>query len=179
MIKLLLLAFVFLVGGLLAVIATRPANFRVSRSATIAAPPAAVFAHVNDFRRWEAWSPWAKMDPNSRAEFAGPESGVGAEFSWAGNNQVGEGRQRIVESRPPELVRIRIDFIKPFTASNDVELTFVPEGDGTRVTWTMSGVNNFMGKAVSLVMDCDKMVGPQFEQGLANLKSVAERGTTL
>ncbi len=158
---------------LLVVVATRPDTFTVTRSAVLAAPPAAIFAQVNSFRRWEAWSPWAKLDPQSKATFDGPESGTGATFHWSGNAEVGEGTQRIVESRPDELVRIKIDFVKPFEGTSDVELTFEPEADGTRVTWTMTGKQNFVGKAMSLVMDCDKMIGPKFEEGLANLGAVA------
>ncbi len=158
---------------LLVVIATRPDTFTVTRSAVLAAPPAAIFAQVNNFRRWEAWSPWARLDPQSKATFDGPESGAGATFHWSGNAEVGEGTQRIVESQPDELVRIRIDFVKPFQGTSDVELTFEPEANGTRVTWTMTGKQKFVGKAMSLVMDCDKMIGPKFEEGLATLGAVA------
>ena len=159
---------------LIVVVTTRPDEFCFSRSAAIAAPPAAVFEHVNDFHKWDAWSPWAKLDPNSKATFEGAPSGQGAIFKWSGNSEVGVGQQTIVESRAPELVRIKLDFVQPFTASNDVEFTFKPEGSGTRVTWTMSGKNNFISKAMSLVMDCEGMVGPMFERGLASMKSVVE-----
>ncbi|MFZ4765766.1 MAG: SRPBCC family protein [Roseimicrobium sp.] len=174
MIKKLLLILVAIIAALIVVVTTRPDDFRFSRSTNIAAPPTVVFEHVNDFHKWDAWSPWAKLDPNSKATFEGSPSGQGAIFKWAGNGEVGEGQQTIVESRAPELVRIKLEFTKPFTATNDVEFTFKPEGSGTRVTWTMSGKNNFIGKAISLVMDCEKMVGPMFEKGLASMKTVAE-----
>jgi hypothetical protein len=174
MFKKTLLVLVALLVVLLIVILNQPDDFSLSRSTAIAAPPATVHAHVNDFRKWEAWSPWAKLDPNSTAIFEGAESGKGAIFKWSGNNEVGEGKQEIVESKPGELVRIKIDFTKPFEGSNDVEFSFMPEGSGTLITWSMSGKNNFIGKCISLIMDCETMVGPMFEQGLANLKSVAE-----
>jgi len=157
-------------------VATRPAQFRISRSAVISAPPATVFALVNDFHRWEGWSPWAKLDPNVKNTFEGPASGKGAVFAWAGNNQVGEGRMTITESRPSELVLIRLDFFKPFAAVNTTEFKFTPQAGGTMVSWTMSGENKFIGKLMSFVFNCDKMVGGQFGKGLAQMKSIAEGG---
>ena len=162
-------------GGVEAVvIATRPSDFRVSRSATIAAPPETVFPHVNELKKWDAWSPWAKLDPNAKNTFAGPPAGKGAAMSWAGNNDVGEGKMTISESRPNELVQFKLEFYKPMAGNCDAEFTFKPEGNGTTVTWTMTGKNNFMAKAISLVMDCDAMVGGQFEKGLASMKAIAE-----
>jgi hypothetical protein len=158
----------------LVAVATRPADFRITRSATIPASPAAVFAQVNDFHNWEAWSPWAKMDPDAKAAFDGPTSGPGSMFHWAGNSKVGEGNMTITESRPNDLIRIDLEFLKPFAAKNLTEFTFKPVGDATNVTWSMSGKNNFMAKAFNLFVNCDKMVGGQFEHGLANIKSVVE-----
>jgi uncharacterized protein YndB with AHSA1/START domain len=140
----------------------------------MSAPPEAVFAHVNDYHKWDAWSPWAKLDPNAKATFEGPTSGTGATMTWSGNDKVGEGRQTIVESRPDEVIRIKLDFLKPFKATSTAEFTFKPEGDQTVVTWSMYGKNDFMGKAVSLFMDCDKMVGSEFEKGLASMKAIVE-----
>lgn len=156
------------------VVATRPDDFRVTRSATMAATPAVIFEQVNDFHKWDAWSPWAKLDPNSKVVFEGPTSGKGAIFKWSGNNEVGEGQQTIIDSRPAELVQIKLDFIRPFAGTNTVDFTFKPEGPNTLVTWSMYGKNNFIGKAMSLVMDCDKMLGGFFEKGLASLKSIVE-----
>lgn len=174
MIRKILIGLAVLILGLVVVVAFQPADFRVTRSAEIDAPPAVVFGQVNDFHKWEAWSPWAKMDPAAKNTFAGPPAGEGASFSWAGNHEVGEGMMTITESRPPELVKLRLEFKKPFEGTSDTEFLFQPEGEGTRVTWTMSGTNNFLGKAIGLLMNCDKMIGPQFEQGLANMKQIAE-----
>jgi len=155
------------------VVAMQPAGFRVTRFATIGAPPAIVFSHVNDLHNWEAWSPWAKLDPAAKNTYDGASFGVGAGFGWSGNNQVGHGHMTITESKPCELVRIKLEFLKPFKAINTAEFTFKPEGDGTGVTWSMTGQRNFVMKAFGLFMDCDKMCGDQFEKGLAQLNSVA------
>jgi uncharacterized protein YndB with AHSA1/START domain len=158
----------------LAIVATRPSEFRVARTATIAAPAPAVFAQVNDFHRWGAWNPWAKIDPAMKQTYEGAPAGVGAIYMWAGNNEVGEGRMTIIESRPSDLIRITLEFQKPFRATNTAEFTFEPEGDRTVVTWSMRGRNNFIVKTVHLFMDMDKMVGGNFEKGLADMKSVVE-----
>jgi hypothetical protein len=170
------------VSGLLAAIivafvilaAMQPADFRVARSAKMAAPPATVFAQVNDFHAWDAWSPWAKLDPNAKTTFEGPTSGTGASFAWAGNDKVGVGRQTIVESRPDELIRIKLEFEKPFKDTCTAEFKFEPKDDQTLVTWSMFGKRGFVGKAMGLMIDCDKMIGPEFEKGLANMKTIVE-----
>jgi uncharacterized protein YndB with AHSA1/START domain len=169
-----LLTLAAIIVGLLIVIAMQPAEFRVERSATIPAPPEEVFAQVNDFHAWKEWSPWAKLDPQSKETYEGSEAGTGAIFKWSGNNEVGEGMMTVTDSQPNELIRIKLDFIRPFAATNTAEFTFKPEGDQTRVTWSMFGQNTFMGKAIHLVMDMDKMVGGNFEQGLAQMKSAVE-----
>jgi hypothetical protein len=174
MLKFILIGLVTLLVVFLIVVALQPADFRITRTATIAAPAAIVFEQVNDFHKWNAWSPWAKLDPNAKNTFEGPPAGVGSGFAWAGNNQVGEGRMTITESRPNELVLIKLEFFKPFAATNTTEFTFKPEGNQTAVTWSMFGRNNFIGKAMSLIMNCDKMIGGQFEQGLANIKAIVE-----
>ena len=157
------------------VIARRPDDFRVTRSATIAAAPSAVFAEVDDFHRWKAWSPWERMDPALQRTYEGPASGPGAIYRWVGNDQVGEGSMTILESRPGELVRIALVFIKPFASTCTAEFAFAPTADGkTTVTWSMAGKNNFMAKVACLFMDMDKMVGGQFEQGLGNLAAVVQ-----
>jgi hypothetical protein len=158
-------------------IATRPSTFSVSRSATISATPAAVFAQVNDFHKWDAWSPWAKMDPNAKSTFEGSPSGKGAKFHWDGNKNVGAGNMTITESMPNDHIRIRLEFVRPFAGVNDTLFTFKPIGDKTNVTWTMSGRYNFIMKGMSLFMDCEKMVGPQFEKGLASMEEAAKSGT--
>lgn len=158
----------------LIIVATRPSDFRVTRSAAIAAPPEHVFPHVNELRNWEVWNPWGKMDPNCKMTYDGPAAGVGASYALAGNNQVGEGRSTITESKPNQLVRFRLEFARPMKATNTAEFTFQPDGDQTVVTWTMTGKNNFIGKAFGLVVNFDKMCGGQFEKGLAQMKSLAE-----
>lgn len=175
MIAKILIAIAVVLAVLAVVIAMRPDEFRVSRSASVAVPPAKVFTQVNDLRKWEGWSPWAKIDPGMKKNYQGPEAGAGAGYSWAGNSQVGEGNMTITESRPDELVRMRLEFLKPFKGTNDVEFTFKPEGNRTVVTWAMSGRNNFMSKAMGLFMNCEKMVGGQFEQGLSQMKAAAEK----
>jgi hypothetical protein len=174
MFKKILLGLAAVIAVFVVVVALQPSHFTYSRSATIAAAPAAVFPHVNDLRQWEAWSPWAKLDPKMKVTYSGPSAGVGAVSAWAGNNDVGEGSMTVTESRPSELVRFRLDFVKPFAATNTAEFTFKPEGNGTVVTWSMSGENNFVCKAVGLFMNCDKMIGAEFEKGLADLKKVVE-----
>jgi len=178
MLKIILIALAVIVVVFVVIVAVQPSDFRITRSATIAAPPEAVFAQVNDLHNWEAWSPWAKLDPAAKSTYEGPAAGVGAAFAWSGNNKIGEGRMTVIESRPDELVRFKLDFLKPFKASNTAEFTFKPEGNQTAVTWSMYGKNNFLSKAVGLFMNCDKMVGGQFEQGLAQMNSVTEAATT-
>ena len=154
--------------------AMQPSDFRVTRTGTISAPASAIFAQVNDLQKWDAWSPWAKLDPEAKNSFEGPTSGTGAIMRWSGNNKVGQGSMTIIESRPDEFIRFKLEFLKPFAATNTAEFTFNSENDQTTVTWSMYGKNTFMSKAIGLVMSCDKMVGGQFEKGLASLKSVVE-----
>lgn len=169
-----LIALAVLVVVFVLVVAMRPPDFRVTRTTTISAPPPVVFGQVNDFHKWGAWSPWAKLDPAMRITYDGAPAGTGATYTWVGNSHVGEGRMTITESRPSELIRIRLEFMRPFTATNAAEFTFRPEGDHTAVMWTMTGRYNFITKAIGLFMPMDKMVGGQFEEGLAQMKSVAE-----
>lgn len=172
-IKKILLSLAVVIVVFLIVVATRPADFRVERSATIAASPSALFEQVNDHRKFAVWNPFMKLDPNVKNTYSGPDSGVGAVCSWDGNSDIGAGSATITESKPGELVRQRMDWKRPMEGVATVDFTFKPEGDKTVVTWAMYGKNGFMGKAVSLFMDCDKMVGPQFEKGLAELGKVA------
>ena len=175
MLKKILLGLAAVIIVFLIVVALQPADFRISRSAVIAAPPAAVFEQINDYHKWDAWSPWAKLDPNAKNSFEGSASGVGAKFSWAGNNDVGEGSMQITDSKPNERVVMDLVFLKPFAATNTTEFTLKPEGNGTAVTWSMAGKNGFIGKAAGLFMNCDKMVGTQFEKGFENLKSIVAK----
>jgi Polyketide cyclase / dehydrase and lipid transport len=156
------------------VVAMQPSEFRVARSAIIFAPAPDVFAQVNDFHNWEAWSPWAKLDPNAKVSFAGPHSGEGAIFTWSGNSKVGEGRMTLIESKPAERIRIKLDFVKPMEGTSIAQFVFTPQGESTAVTWSMTGHNNFIAKAVCLFMNMDRMIGGDFEQGLVNLRAVVE-----
>ena len=165
---------VVIVVVLAIVVATRPSELRVARSATMAAPAPLVFAQVNDFHKWEAWSPYVKRDPGMKKSFEGAPAGVGAIYTWSGNREVGEGRTTIIESRPSELIRVELVFARPFAATSTAEFTFKPEGERTAVTWTLIGRNDFMGKAVGLVMNMDRMIGTDFESGLAQMKSIVE-----
>ncbi len=156
------------------VVAIQPEDFKIERSATINAAPDKVFEQVNDFHKWEAWSPWAKLDPAMKTAYAGPASGVGSSYSWVGNNDVGEGKMTVTQSHPNEHIAIELEFIKPFAAKNLTEFVLKPEGSATKVTWTMAGKNNFVMKAFSLVMNMDKLVGADFEKGLEQMKNVVE-----
>lgn len=169
-----LLVLAVLVAALLGVVVMQPSQFRVARTTTMTASAAAVFAEVNDFRRWQAWNPWATLDPAMAHRYEGPPAGVGAVYTWAGNGEVGEGRMTLTESRPDELIRIRLEFLRPFPGTSTAEFTFRPEGDRTAVTWSMTGTNDVVAKAVHLFVDMDRMIGGQFDRGLARMKAVVE-----
>jgi hypothetical protein len=169
-----LIALAIIVVVFVVIVALQPSEFKVVRSTTISAPAPAAFAQVNDFHKWEAWNPWGKLDPTMKQAYEGAPAGTGAIYTWSGDNEVGEGRMTITESRPSDLIRIKLEFFKPFAATNTAEFTFKPEGNQTAVRWSMTGNNNFMAKAVHLFMNMDKMVGGQFDKGLASMKSVVE-----
>lgn len=160
------------------IVALQPADFRVVRRAKITAARETVFGHVNDFHLWPEWSPWAKLDPTMQETHAGAPSGTGAIYSWQGNNKVGAGRMTILESRPPELVRIKLEFLKPFAATNTAEFTFGSANGRTEVEWAMFGKKNFFSKAFGLFVSMDKFIGADFEKGLARLKTIAEAPAT-
>jgi uncharacterized protein YndB with AHSA1/START domain len=175
MLNLILIALAVIVVVLVVVIAMQPAEFRVVRGTTISGPAPAVFAQVNDFHKWEAWNPWGKIDPVMKHTYEGAPVGTGAVYSWIGNREVGEGSMRIMESRPNDLIRINLEFFKPFAGNSIAEFTFKPEGNQTAVTWSMTGTNNFTAKAIHLFINMDKMIGGQFEKGLAAMKSIVEK----
>lgn len=172
--KKVLIVLMILIVGFIVFVNSRPSEFKVSRSLTMAASSMKVFEQVNDFHNWNAWSPWAKLDPNAKNIFEGPTSGVGAIFRWSGNNQIGEGSNTIVESKPHELIKIKLEILKPYPSTNMVEFTFQPQGEQTLVTWSMGGENNFMGKLMDVVMNFEAMIGQQFDTGLSQLKGVVE-----
>jgi hypothetical protein len=157
------------------VVALQPNDYRVTRSATMAAPAEEVFSHVNDFHKWNAWSPWAKLDPDAKNSFEGSEAGEGAVFRWSGNDEVGEGSLTILESKPNEHIGMKLEFIRPFPDSCLTEFDFQPAGNETKVTWTMLGRHpGFVSKAFCFVMNMDKMIGRDFDKGLANIKAIVE-----
>ena len=174
MLKKILLGLVVVLVALCGFIATRPSTFVVQRTATLKVSPDIAFAAVNDFHRWAEWSPWDKMDPQQKTTFEGAASGTGAKYGWSGNDQVGEGRMTIEESRANELVRIKLEFIRPFPSTSPTTFTFSPAAEGVTVTWKMDATNDFMGKAFCLFVNMDVMVGKDFDKGLADLAKVAE-----
>jgi uncharacterized protein YndB with AHSA1/START domain len=175
MIKTILLVVILLVAAVLIFAATRPDMFRVQRSASIKAPPEKIFPLINEFDRWGAWSPYEKRDPAMKRTRSGPSSGKGAVYGWEGNSQVGSGRMEITDTAPPSRVVIKLDFLKPFEAHNTAEFTLEPKGDATNVTWAMYGPANYVSKLMGVFMNMDSMIGKDFETGLANLKSIAEK----
>jgi len=174
MIKKIVFGIVAVVAAILLFAATRPADFRIERSARIAAPPEELFAMISNLRRWRDWSPWENIDPDMQRAYSGAPLGKGAVYAWEGNGDVGSGRMEIVEVDPARRVKIQLDFIAPMEAHNTAEFALQPEGDTTNVTWAMYGRNNLVGKLFGLFMDMDAMVGDAFETGLANLKKLAE-----
>lgn len=167
-----------LIAALLVTAATRPDHFRIERDALIPAPPEVVFGLLNDFHEWQRWSPWEGMDPQMQRNYSGADRGVGAVYAWQGNKKVGEGRMEIRESAPATRLVIQLDFFKPFEAHNIAEFTLRPEAAGTRVNWAMHGPSPFISKLMGLVFNFDRMVGKDFERGLANLAQASAGGVT-
>ena len=174
MIKIILLGLGAVIALILIIAAFQPGEFQVKRSLAIAAPPAVLFDQVNDHRKFVVWNPFGKLDPNVKNTFSGPATGVGSVCSWQGNRQIGAGSATIVESKPGELVRIRMDWKEPMAGVGNTDFTFKPEGGKTVVTWDMHSTNSYVGKIMCLFMNMDKMVGSQFEAGLANLQTLTE-----
>jgi uncharacterized protein YndB with AHSA1/START domain len=175
MLKTIAIAVAVVIAGVFVFAATKPDTFKVQRAANIDAPPDRIFAVLNDFRRWDAWSPWEKKDPAMKRSFGGAPSGVGARYGWEGDKNVGQGSMEIAESVPPSRLAIKLDFVKPFEAHNMVEFALEPRGQSTNVVWSMQGAMPYLSKLMSVFFDMDKMIGQDFEAGLANLKAVAEK----
>jgi Polyketide cyclase / dehydrase and lipid transport len=165
--------FAVLIVAVLAYTTTQPDIINVSRSASIQAPPETIRPLIDDFHHWTAWSPWEKRDPNLQRTFSGAAKGKGAVYEWNGNNDVGQGRMEVLDSDPSK-VTIQLDFIKPVEGHNITEFRFAPSGGATNLTWSMNGPATFLTKVMCVFIDMDDMIGPDFEAGLANLKSVAE-----
>lgn len=175
MIYAILLIIALLVVVLLVVAARKPNTFRIARSTTVNAPAKAVYAQIIDFHRWQTWSPFEKLDSSMKKTFGDVEGGVGAVYSWDGNSRAGAGRMEIVEAVPPNRVTLDLAFTRPFKAANVTEFTMQPTVDGTHVTWTMRGTNSFVQKLMCIFVSMDRLIGKDFEEGLANLKRNAER----
>lgn len=175
MLKITALVVVVLIAAVLIYAATKPDVFRVQRTASIKAPPEKIFTHINDLDRFAAWSPYERKDPNMKKTRRGPTAGQGAVEAWEGNKDVGSGQLEIIESTPPTKVTMKLDMVKPFEAHNIVEFTLAPNGDATDVTWAMHGKTPYLAKIVHVFFNVDKMVGGDFEAGLANLKAIAEK----
>jgi hypothetical protein len=175
MFKIIALVVVVLLVALLVFAATKPDTFRVQRSTSIKAAPEKIFALINDYRSWGAWSPYEKKDPAMKRSYNGATSGKGAVYAWEGNKDVGQGRMEIAESVPPSRVTIKLDFVKPFEAHNIVEFALEPQGDATNVTWAMQGPTPYFAKIIHVFFDMDSMVGKDFETGLANMQAIAEK----
>ena len=166
---------VAVVGVVLAVAVMRqPDDYKVTREIQVKVPPEAAYGLVSDFHKWDGWSPWAKLDPAMKVEYSGPANGVGAVYYWIGNSKVGEGRMTIRGAKPAERLEIDLEFVQPFPSKADTLFLFAPASEGTTVKWEMSGKHTLMSKAMCLVMSMDKMIGPDFEKGLTQLKAQAE-----
>jgi len=174
MFKKFLFLLIVVIAGLAGYVALQPDNFRIERRMMVDVPPQDVFAQVNDFHKWDDWSPWAKLDPDATVAFEGPRAGQGAVFKWAGNDKVGQGTMTLVASKPGEFVRIDVEFVKPFEGKSTSEFTFRPQGDRTQVTWASYGPMTYLTKAMCLIMNMEKMLGPDMEKGLVQMKAVAE-----
>ena len=175
MLKIMLGVIVVVVAGILILASMKPDVFRIERSASIKAPPEKVFALINDFKAWTAWSPWEKKDPAMKRSYGAITSGKGATYGWDGNNNVGQGSMEITDAVPSSKIELKLDFVKPMEGHNTVVFTLAPRGDTTQVGWMMQGPTPFIGKIIHVFMNMDKMVGGDFEAGLANLKAAAEK----
>jgi len=175
MIKTVVFLVVLLVAAVLIFAATRPDSLRVQRAASIKAPPEKIFPLISDFKRWAAWSPYEKKDPGMKRSYGGAAEGKGATYAWDGDSNVGQGRMEITDAQSPGRVAIKLDFTRPFEAHNNVVFTLLAKGDATEVTWDMQGPANYLSKLIGVFVNMDRMIGQDFEVGLANLRSVAEK----
>jgi len=175
MLKNIAIAVVVLIAAVLVFAATRPDNFRVERATSVKAPPEKIFPLITDLHSWGAWSPWEKKDPAMKRTYSGAPSGKGAVYAWEGNSKVGEGRMEITDVTPPSKVTIKLDFVKPMEGHNIAEFKLEPKGDSTNVTWTMYGPTAYVAKVMGIFVSMDEMIGKEFETGLANLRTVAEK----
>ena len=175
MLKKILIALVVVVAVILIIAATKPDTFRVERSISINAPADKIFNLINDLHAWATWSPYDKLDPAMKKTFSGSNNGVGAEYAWEGNNKAGAGSMTILESTPFSRINIQLEFLKPFKGHDTVAFTLDSVNGATNVTWAMHGPNPYMAKVIGIFCNMDKLIGKDFESGLANLKATAEK----
>ena len=175
MLKLILLLLIVAIVAFLVYIALKSADFRITRSRPMQAPPEAIFALINDLHGFNRWNPFAQNDPLLKIDYGGPQSGKGANYAWSSTGKSGQGRMEIIDSSAPSLVKMRLEFMKPFSATNTAEFSLAPAGTATAVTWSMTGRNSFMHKLMGTILNFDKMVGGEFAKGLVNLQSLVER----
>ena len=175
MLKKILLVIALLIVVVLVIAAFKPSDFNVQRTATIQASPEKIFPLINDYHNWPQWSPWEKLDPNMKRTMTGPQSGTGAVYEWEGNSKAGQGRMEITESVPSSKVGIKLDFIKPMEGHDQVQFNLQQSGNATTVTWTMTGPMSYPAKVMTVFVSMDKMIGSDFETGLANMKAAAEK----
>ena len=174
MLKIVLLLIIGAVAAIFGIASTKPNSFRYERRIDIKASPEKIAGVLNDLKKGILWSPFEQIDPNGKRTFSGADSGVGAAYDWDGNNKAGAGRMVILESTPTKIV-LSLDFFRPFRASNKVDFIMDPHGDTTTLIWAMYGPNPFMGKVMSIFIDCEKMITGDFDKGLANLKALLEK----
>ena len=170
-----IIAVVVLLAALLALAATKPATFRVQRATSIQAPPEKIFPLISDFHNWASWSPYEKLDPAMRKTYGGAANGKGAVYEWEGNSKAGKGRMEITDTSLPSKITIKLDFFKPFEGHNTAEFALDAKGDSTTVTWAVHGPNSYIAKVMSIFLSMDSLLGKEFENGLASLKTVAEK----
>lgn len=175
MLKNIAIVVVLLVGAVLVFAAFKDDSFRVQRSITIKAPPEKVQALIEDFHQWQAWSPWEHIDPTIKRDITGAPRGLGAVYAWKGDGKAGQGRMEVVESKPGALVKIKLDFVKPFPSNNTAEFTLVPQGDSTQVNWAMYGASPYIARVMTTFVSMDSMIGKDFDKGLADMKKAAEK----
>ena len=176
MFKKILIALVVIIAAILIFAATKPDTFKVERTASIKAAPEKIFPLINNMHNWASWSPYEKLDPAMKKTFTGPDSGVGAVYAWEGNSKAGAGSMEITDAPAPSKVTMKLDFVKPFVGHNIAEFTLTPDGsEGTTVTWSMSGPSPYMMKVIGIFCNMDKLIGKDFETGLANLRALSEK----
>lgn len=168
------IVFVVLVAAVLIVAAARPKMFRMERRTTIEAPAERAYWLIADFHCWQAWSPWEKLDPELKRTFSGRESGEGTVYAWESQGEAGAGRMEITHAAAPSRITIRLEFFRPFRATNTAEFLIEEHGSSTTVTWAMFGPQPYRGKLMGLFLNMDRLIGREFETGLANLKALAE-----